>query len=121
MMLNSELRDLIEEKISRKTAGVFFLGRGTDAREIRFDGEAFHLEDENSLRWFPAATSQCSQLTAIQLDSLLARWHSETRNLDHLLAQETTLEKETRIQILEDHRVEVLVETFLMAGESFLF
>lgn len=121
MMLNSELRDLIEEKISRKTAGVFFLGRGTDAREIRFDGEAFHLEDENSLRWFPAATSQCSQLTATQLDSLLASWHSETRDLDHLLAQETTLEKETRIQILEDHRVEVLVENFLLAGESFLF
>ncbi len=120
-MVSSELRDLINEKISRKTAGVFFLGRGTDARETRFDGEEFHLEDESSLRWFPAATSQCTQLDASQLDSLLALWHSETRNLDHLLAQETPLEEETRIQILKDHRVEVLVETFLLAGESFLF
>ncbi|MGE4633397.1 MAG: hypothetical protein AAEJ47_10195 [Planctomycetota bacterium] len=120
-MMNLELRRLLDEKIARKTEGIFFLGRGSEAREIFFDGESFHLEDGNSLRWFPVATKKCSRLTAVQLDSLLASWYSETRDLDHLLAQESTIDEQVRTQIIETHRKEVVAESFLLAEDTFLF
>ena len=119
--MNPELKKIIEEKIAQKSPGTFYLGHGTDAQEVRFDGTSFFLQQEHSLRWFPASNDLCANLAPTLLDSLLAGWYVEPRDLGNLLGDIPTLNEKQRNEILVAQRNEELIESFLLSGEIHLF
>lgn len=121
MSIDSELLKTIEEKISKKSAGIFYLGQKAEAREVIFDGSFFCLKKGYEPHWFPTSLGKTSRLTSNQLDSLLARWYSETPDLDKLLEEFDFFDDRTRSEIISNHGKEEILESFLLAADSHLF
>ncbi|MEE2858074.1 MAG: hypothetical protein VX949_11865 [Planctomycetota bacterium] len=119
--MNIELKKILDQKIRQKTPGTFHLGSGRAARKVLFDGEFFQFADGQSPLHYPASDLWQEHLAVDRLDSLLARWYSETRDIELLLSPVEELDPAIRTEICLNQACWVLVDTFLSCGEVFLF
>ncbi len=119
--MNIELKRILDQKIRLKTPGTFHLGSGRSARRVLFDGEFFQLSGGQTPAHFPASELWQEHLAATQLDSLLARWYSETRDIELLLSTVEEMDPAIRTELCLSQACWGLVDTFLSCGEVFLF
>lgn len=119
--MNTELKRILDQKIHLKTPGTFHLGTGRFARKVLFDGEFFQFASDQTPLHFPVSDLWQEHLDPPQLDSLLARWYSETRDIELLLATVEELDPAICTELCLSQACWVLVDAFVSCGEIFLF
>lgn len=119
MKIDPDLIKSLEDKISKRTSGTFYLGRKPNTQEIGFDGSSFFSKNKPTLRWFPSLLASHSKLSSLQLDNLLSNWYSGAKSLKVLLAETDSFaeEKNTTNKVHADE----MIENFLLASECHLF
>ncbi len=119
--MNADLKKLLEQKVAEKTAGTFHLGRGQGAQRILFDGTLFQFYSEPTAQHFPDVSDWSDVLAPEQLDSLLALWYTESRDLEVILSSVKNLDEGVRNKICQQQAVSILIDAFTGNGEGFLF
>ena len=119
--MNADLKNILEQKVAEKTPGTFHLGRGQGAQRILFDGTLFQFYSEPTAQHFPDVSDWSDVLAPEQLDSLLALWYTESRDLEVILSSVKDLDESVRNKICQQQAISILIDAFTGNGEGFLF
>ncbi|MGE4619378.1 MAG: hypothetical protein AAEJ04_06155 [Planctomycetota bacterium] len=119
--MNFDLMNLLNEKITAQSPGIFSLNFGVISVEIEFDGISLHAPENPPFRWFPTSQKLYSILEPQQLEKFLGHWYSKEFNLDESLQDFPIINEKDRQQISAEHRCSDLSEYFLLSQETVIF